>query len=258
MTTGALVLWEYWATEAPARPQPATIAPPAPPAPKVATPNSPRTVRRSFRNKQFDSEFFQWSGPDPKRYVRFEDEGLRFTLPAKKGPADAVGVRLRYPVRGDFEVEALFEFIDVGRPMNPEGIKGWSAGVSVYFFLDSKNRDGVWFGKMMEFDRGPSFSLGHRIRGQADRTTKFGQVEPSTQERGLARVRGIRKGATISTFFAEGEAGEFQPWKSLEVSDADATIVRFAADPVWSPDIPIDVRLLEFTITADAIVGYEP
>jgi len=257
---GAFVAWEFWPppADAPAVVELAKVAEP-PASPRVEPPPAPmKTVRRSFRNKQFDAEFFQWSGPSPKKYVRLEDEGLRVTLPAKNGPADAVGVKLRYPVRGDFEVEALFEFIDVATPLLPDGIKGWSAGVSVYCFLNSKERDGIWFGKMMEFDKGPSFLMGHRVKGAADRFTKFTQSEPSAHARGLARVRGVRKGATIRTFYAEGEAGEFQPWRVLELSDADATIVRFAADPVWIPDIAIDVRLIDFAITAQEIVGYAP
>jgi hypothetical protein len=36
------------------------------------------------------------------------------------------------------------------------------------------------------------------------------------------------------------------------------TILRLAADPVWARDALVDVRLLDFTITAEEIVGYDP
>jgi hypothetical protein len=254
--TGAYVVWDHWA--APPEVAPAPIAAEAPPPAKSAAPTAPRTLRRSFRNKQFDAELFQWSGPNYKKYVRLEDEGLRITLPAKDGPGDCVGLKLRYPVHGDFDVEATLEFIDVARPERPRGPFGWGAGVTVYFFMDSRDRDGFWVGKLHEREQGPIFSMGHRVKEGADRVNKSSKVVQSVHPDGFARVRAVRKGATFQSFYAEGERGEFQPLSTTVVSDADAIVVRFAADPVWIVNIALDVRLIDFAITADKIVGYEP
>ena len=45
---------------------------------------------------------------------------------------------------------------------------------------------------------------------------------------------------------------------TFETSSADATIVRFAADPGWSAVAAVDVRLVDVSIKAEEIVGYVP
>jgi RNA polymerase sigma factor (sigma-70 family) len=256
LTSGtAYVGWEYWSTPLPA---------PAPDVPieKPATPvkvEPPGKVQRSFRNKQFDSEFFQYSGPNPKKWIRHEDEGLRITLPPENGPADAVGVKLRYPVRGDFEVDGTFEYMSVGKPPGPGGPKGWAAGVTFYFFMDSKDRDGLWVGKMTPHDRGPAFCFGQRVRGEGnERLNKFVKVIPKAAETGITRIRAERKGATYSLYAADGDKGELALLQRVDISDANVTILRFAADPVWIPNVPMDVRLVDFAMRADSFVGYAP
>ena len=195
-------------------------------------------------------------GTECQEFIRLKT--ARITLPAQNGPGDCVGIKLRYPVRGDFEIDATMELIDVDRPKKPIGIKGWSAGVNVYCYLNSKNRDGFWLGKMMDYERGMVICTGQRVNDGKDRNTTYYQFEPSPHEKGVVRVRLIRKGATFSTFYADSEAGELPEWHVREVSDADATIVRLAADPAWVADIAIDVRLIDFAITAKEIVGYAP
>jgi RNA polymerase sigma factor (sigma-70 family) len=238
---GAYVAWHR-----PARPQ-------AAPAPAVTqTANGLQKVYRSFRGKQFDAEFFQWSGPNPEKYVRREDEGLRIKLPPDKGPALPVGVKLRYPVRGDFDLEATLELIHVAKP------ERWTAGVTVYVFMDSAERDGVWVGKMNEVPLGPVFHVGQRIKSRPERANKFIKIVPTSPETGLARLRMVRQGSRLSMFASEGAAGDYLHLETCDVSTADVPIVRFAADPVESANVAIDARLIDFSISAQEFVGYDP
>ena len=228
------------------------------PAPSVAAAGGPRTLYRSFRGKQFDAELLRWSGPTPQKYIRREEDGLRITLPAENGPADGVGVRLRYPLRGDFELEATFDLLDVDRPDAAPERAGGGAGATIYLLMDSADLDGVWLGKTIKGSHGPAFSVGHRVKRGEERFNKFLKTVPAEQERGLVRLRVVRKGAMFSFYGAEGAAETLQPILDLEVSAADVSIVRFAADPAWAPDVAIDVRLVEITMTAEEFVGYEP
>jgi RNA polymerase sigma factor (sigma-70 family) len=238
---GAYVAWHR-----PARPQAATA--PA----DTQTANGLRKVYRSFRGKQFDAEFFQWSGPNPEKYVRREDEGLRIKLPPEKGPALPVGVKLRYPVRGDFDLEATLELIHVAKP------ERWTAGVTVYVFMDSAELDGFWVGKMNERSLGPVFHLGQRIKSRQERANKFIKIVPTWPETGLARLRMVRQGSRFSMFASEGAAGDYLHLETCDVSAADLQIVRFAADPVEVPNVAIDARLIDFSISAQEFVGYDP
>ncbi|MBI3862756.1 MAG: DUF1583 domain-containing protein, partial [Planctomycetia bacterium] len=212
-----------------------------------------QTVTRSFRNGKFDNTFFRWTPSAARQYGRFEEEGLRVSLPAQDGPAVPTGIALRHPVRGDFEVEATFEFLNVALPD-----VGWGAGVTLYFFMDDEDRNGMWFGKMNERVRGPVFVVGHRIDQGEERIQNFADAVTTVGETGTVRLRVARHGKSFSLYAAEGETGEFQHVRTLEISAEDVQIVRFATDPGWNPNVQIDVRLLEFTIAAQEIVGYQP
>jgi RNA polymerase sigma factor (sigma-70 family) len=210
------------------------------------------TVTCSFRGGAFDSDFLEWAGTNAERYARLEEQGLRITLPSENGPPFPIGVKVRPVVRGDFELEATFEFLDVPRPAAGSG-----GGVTVYFFMDDDEWHGVWFGKMIDGQRGPVFVLGHRLGKREERVTKFADAVEAGGEQGIVRVRVVREGAAFSLFAAEGETGEFQHIQTLKISPEDLRIVRFATDWGFNPNVAMDVRLLDFSMTADAFVGYD-
>ncbi|MCI0680965.1 MAG: sigma-70 family RNA polymerase sigma factor [Gemmataceae bacterium] len=213
----------------------------------------PHRVVRTFRNGEFDDDFFEWSGPNHERYVRHEPEGLRITLPANDVQAKPIGVKVRYPVRGDFEVEATLEVLRLkGRfPL---------AGVTVYFRLKSAERDGVWLGRMLGRMEGHVFTAGHLTGAPADnkkRQARFHRDWSTDQAVGPARLRVVRQGPRFSFYAADGEAGAFRRLDSIDAGDAVVEMVRFAADPGWlSPIAGVDVRLLDFAMTAQEFVGY--
>jgi RNA polymerase sigma factor (sigma-70 family) len=210
------------------------------------------TVARTFRGGAFDGEFFEWSGPTPEKYIRLENEGLRITVPAENVPGMPVGVKVRPVVRGDFELEASFEFLQVAQP--PAGSVG---GVTVYFFMDDDEWHGVWFGKLIDGKRGPVLVMGQRVGKREERITKFADAVPASGEMGIVRLRVVREGTSFSLSAAEGETGEYQPIQTLQISPEDLRIVRFAADWGDNPAVALDVRLLDFAMTADEFVGYK-
>jgi len=209
------------------------------------------TVTGSFRGGTFDSEFFEWTG-DAEQYARLEEEGLRITLPAENGPRFPVGVKVRPVVHGDFELEARFELLDVPRPAEGSG-----GGVTVYFFMDDEEWHGVWFGKMIDGRRGPMFVLGNRVGKREERITRFADAVEAGGELGIVRVRVVREGTAFRLFAAEGETAEFRHIQTLEVSPEDLRIVRFATDWGFTPNVAMDVRLVDFSMTADAFVNGE-
>ena len=149
--------------------------------------------------------------------------------------------------------EAVFEFLDVPRPAVGSG-----GGVTVYFFMDDDEWHGVWFGKMIDGKRGPVMVLGHRLGKREERVTKLAEAVEAGGDLGIVRLRVVREGAAFKLFAAEGEKGEFQHIQTLEIGCEDLRIVRFATDWGISPNMAMDVRLLDFSMTADEFVGYEP
>jgi hypothetical protein len=211
-----------------------------------------QTLQRSFLGKQFDTGVFQLTGPMSERYVKREDQGFRITLPAQNGPAQPVGIRLKFPVRGDFQVEASYEVLTVqpGRPKT-------GAGVTLYFFLDDEEWNGLWVGKMNDRDQEAFYLTGGRIKPGVERTTSFSETVRADSNQGIVRLRATRKGTTVDLYAAEGRTGPFKRLHSASVSDRDLQIVRFGTDPSWSANALIDVRLLDFTLSAREIVGID-
>jgi hypothetical protein len=99
--------------------------------------------------------------------------------------------------------------------------------------------------------------MGQRVGKREERITKFADAVPASGEMGIVRLRVVREGGSFSLFAAEGETGGYQHIQTLEISPEDLRIVRFAADWGDNPPIALDVRLLDFAMTADEFVGYE-
>jgi hypothetical protein len=156
-------------------------------------------------------------------------------------------------VRGDFEVEATFEFLQMPRP-----VTGAAAGVTLYFFMDDEEWNGLWFGKMIDRQRGPVIVTGHRIGKREERINNFTDSLATGAEPGTVRLRVVRQGTSFGLYSAEGETREYQHVHTLEISSEEVPIVRFAVDPGWDSRVTMDVRLLDFTMTAEEFVGYEP
>lgn len=213
-----------------------------------------QSISESFRGGRFNRELFRWSGPTPEQFIRLAPEGLRITLPPQDGPAQPLGIALRPAVRGDFELDATFELEHIALAEEGRG-----AGITVYFFMDDKEWNGLWFGKMNEHTRGPVFVTGHRMgdrsRGE-ERISKFTDAVVARDGSGIVRLRVVRRGTQFSFFAADGATGELQHLQTLDVSGKEVRILRFAADPGWSPNTIVDGRLIELTMKAEEFVGY--
>jgi RNA polymerase sigma factor (sigma-70 family) len=214
----------------------------------VQAPRAVKHLKRSFRNKQFDADVFAWVGTNPAQYTRREDEGLRITCPEKDGPPQPVGVKLRYPVRGDFEIEATLEILSVAPP------QFYASGVDLYLFLESPERHGLWLGKMKIIEEGLSFLAGGIAKQNGARVHNYSKARPTAPELGLARLRIVRQGARFSFWGAEGDA-DYQLVDALDISAADVSMVRFAVEPGRQRPTGVDARLVDFSITAEELVG---
>jgi RNA polymerase sigma factor (sigma-70 family) len=210
---------------------------------------APHTLHRSFRNKQFDAVVFAWVGTNPDKYSRLEDEGLRITAPGKDSPPQPVGVKLRYPVRGDFDLEATLEILHVDSP------KYFASGVDLYLQVDSARHDGLWLGKMKIVEQGLSICAGRIVSRDKGRVQIYHKTRPAAPETGLSRLRIVREGASFSFYSAEGEAGEYQLLDTVEIGAEELKMVRFAVEPGRQNPTGVDARLVDFSMTAQEFVG---
>src|SRR5687767_13715925 len=106
---------------------------------------------------------------------------------------------------------------------------------------------------------GPGFGAGRWASGGADgeeRLCKLMRHWTSDLATDIARLRVVRQGARFSLYAAEEDA-EYRLLDAFDISRATVEFVRFAAEPGWVRPIGhLDVRLLDFAMTAQELVGY--
>jgi len=144
--------------------------------------------------------------------------------------------------------------LDVTRPVPPQPPGAWGAGATVYFLMDSPQRDGIWFGKMIDWAHGPVFNVGQRADAGKERVNKFIKMLPAEHANGVAHLRARRHGAQLSVYGTDAQ----EDWRLLhewEVSSMNVSMMRFGADPVSAPGAAIDMRLVDITISAEEFVG---
>jgi hypothetical protein len=227
-------------------------------APRPAADAKPRHVQRSFKDRQFDVNLFEWTGPMAQQFARREPEGLRITLPPQSGPGEQIGIKLRYLLRGDFDLETTIELLNLVPPIDPGHIAATSgAGAGVYLRFDTPERDAVWLGKVIV--RGPRlvFNFGHRAGTVPNRFDRDLRTAPAGMPPGQVRLRLQRRGSVLIAFTAEG-GEELRPFHKRDVSAADVSMLRIAGDPLGQKDVGVDFRLIAITLSAEEIVGYAP
>src|SRR5947209_2889421 len=75
-----------------------------------------------FQKNGLSNEKLVITGPNAVNWVKAEEKGVRVKLPAEKSKKyDTVGVAARFGIKGDFEVTARYEIIEIGRASCRDG-----------------------------------------------------------------------------------------------------------------------------------------
>jgi hypothetical protein len=175
-------------------------------------------------------------------YCRFEAEGLHITVP--KGiihGEGGVGVRALVGLRGDFEVTATIELLNVDRPPS-----GTGAGVGLY--LPTTGASATFIGRLLG-PRGRQFILCSIQNG-----TQWKQHWTDCSA-SLLRLRMQRIGTMIIYSFAPGmTGGDFHELHRAELNAADIRLSRFTAVNNKTP-CAVDVRLIDLRLRAGPPIG---
>src|SRR5436309_2337978 len=86
---------------------------------------------QDFRGKALNPAVFRTEGPSARSLIKTEPEGLRITLPGE-GINRPVGLVVVSPIKGDFEVTARYQFLNVEPPRS-----GFGTGFSIYVAVDT-------------------------------------------------------------------------------------------------------------------------
>ncbi len=170
-----------------------------------------------------------------------DDHGVRITLPAgKKHPG--AGLMTKTAIRGDFEVTLAYEILQVDRPKT-----GYGAGVSLYAAIDQNNHHAISLARRVAPDGKAQF-VSNRMLPTPPRD--WVRSKPSAGSTGKLRIR--RSGAVVQFFYQEDPEADFILLNEVEYSAADLRLIQVGANG-GNSDAGVDVRLLDFTLTAEAL-----
>lgn len=215
------------------------------PAFALGQPPAGKEYYQDFRGGKPFIDELKTFGADTADVSKKEDEGLRFTLTAKRVWRGPVGMQLNIPLSGDFEITARYEILAAERP--PVGNPGVGVGFNVANDADLQKL--AKFGRFTLAKFGDIFLVEtwHKDLPK-DNPLRVWKQEPSKLNTGLIRIK--REGAILHYLAADGVDGNFQEVVSREFTDRDLRHVRLLVTNNNSPAL-IDVRLVDLRIRND-------
>jgi hypothetical protein len=209
---------------------------------------------QAFGKALLDDQRLRMVGTDQPPIVRFDRSGMTVRLAKDRQSSAAVGVAFRSTVRGDFNITASFQVLQVEAPSPSR-----RAGVSLYLQTNTPTQEAssLWWIKR-HTRKGVSDSLlCERVTTDdtGKRRHRNEQFKPEGSK--LVKLRLVRKGSELKYLVAEGAKKTFRELHTEELGTEDVTFLRFAADRGDSPTA-LEVRFLELHIRADEFVEQAP
>jgi hypothetical protein len=211
----------------------------------VAEPKKyPNEARFDFRGKPLPDELILTpTGAD--RFVQSEPDGLRITLPKKRGNFSPVAVATRTAVTGDFEITATLEILAAEQPKD-----GFGVGTTMFINKADSPKEGATIGRLLR-PSGKDVVLWDMGFGKKGKDLQFDMdTRPSTDK--IFRLRLKRTGAELSYLFGKGIDGdqfEIPPSKTFGTSDLQQVLVRVTSG---GQPYAVDARLIELRIRSGA------
>jgi hypothetical protein len=200
---------------------------------------------QDFRGSQSPRPPLEVCGPDADLASHPEDQGWRITVPANQAKITNVGVMLRDPVKGDFEMTAGYEILQAEEPTGRS-----PAGFEFYLMTDTPTREAVGFSRWVNRDWGGEvYSCSRMTIGKnGKRLITHKHVLTQTQS---GRLRVTRTGSEVTFWVEEGTEG-FHELGRQELGAEDLAFVRLSA---YAPPGhgPVDIRLVDLRIRANSL-----
>jgi hypothetical protein len=213
-------------------------------APRSTAVQSPGRFVWDFRQGVDEGNMALLPGSSFEEVRQATPEGFRCTLPPGFDPVRYCGLRLRFDLRGDFEITAGFQILSL-----PPGERGTHPGAKICL------RDGQQEGAILErlhlHDGTKNFSA-CRVRAKGEEKVYDCRNTPTEATSGRLRLR--RAGTMIHYLFAPGDSKEFVELWATDFPETEIQQVELAAQAGGAPT-GIDVLWTDLDVQADALVG---
>jgi hypothetical protein len=211
--------------------------------PQVAPPAGPPLAGefyQDFRGGQAPVPPLYLTGPDATTFTRPGAGGYRVTLPRDRKQMDRVGLEMPTRLRGDFEITAGYEILQVEQP-----VKGHGVAFALLVETDSSRDDVVELTRTTRVGEGEVYNCARISTDDAGQRTYNHQFPPASGERG--RLRLTRSGREVTLSAAEGDAGEFTELARYDLGTEDVILVSVTGFTGYAPN-QLDLRILDLRV----------
>jgi hypothetical protein len=186
----------------------------------------------------------------------WESGGARVLIPAGQGKIPTTGVAANFKIKGDFEITASYEILKAEIPT-----EGYGVGAILYVAIDPDAMHAVSLSRR-HMPKGNQIFMADRMIPKDGKPDHHIRERPAKSEKGKLRIK--RTGAMVSFYFAEGDGADFLP--IYQDAKAKKTDVEFGAGEIryfqiggdaGDSEAALDLRLLDLTVHAEALPGYE-
>jgi hypothetical protein len=179
-------------------------------------------------------------GPNAATVVKPEDAGLRITLPANRQNRQPVGLHMKFPLSGDFEITASYELLAADKP--PPGRIRYGVGVNLLISLGPEQARMAKIARYL-VDQGTGYVADITVKEAP--TPYQSQFVPSDNRAGKLRLR--REGSTLRYLVAGREGQPFEEIYQSEFGPDEIGVIRLVANTAGTP-AGVDVRLADLRI----------
>jgi len=207
-----------------------------------------KEIYQDFRGKRRLLDEFKLVGPDHEEAITPEVEGLRITLPMTRKANLPTGVRLQFPLAGDFEITAAYEILAIEKPPSGGGV-----GIAFNLIAQPDQRKMVKLGRFQLPQQGNAYVAECWNKDQPTAKPYF--TMPTEAKAGQLRI--TRNGTQVRCLVEDEPANVFREIYSSAFTAEDLEVVRLGANTNGSP-AGIDVRLVDLRIRYDAAAPVPP
>lgn len=207
-----------------------------------------REFYRSFRGVPIDPVDLQVVGTQLNNLARTEGGGLRVRLPAGQPKLPPVGVRTCFQVRGDFEITAGFQLVNVASPQTGHG-----AGVSLYLELEGPGRPAATVARYRRPKDGDVF-VAHRARDADGEREHHSTAVPARGSAGALRL--VRRGPTVE-FLVSEDHRLFVAVDRFDIGPGEVRLLRLAGENGGGKGA-VDVRLTDLRVRGGSLPNEAP
>lgn len=205
------------------------------------------TYHEPFHGTPRVAKDFELLGFGAKECVKYEDDGLRITMPAGKS-RPPIGVGTKFGLKGDFDVSVSYEVFQEPEQADA-GLSNTGTRISLTLKLDGASEAAIRRKITPEI---PVHILAWRTIRPAGETKQLpkGANFPVTQKTGRLRLQ--RKGTELSYYLAEGDDKEFKLLTTFAFVADDIQTIQLSGHAT-SPKAALDARFKDLHVQAAAL-----